>query len=252
MSQPCTSLRTARSAAKTVLVWFRTGRDDANENGVLRAPSSEDDVDGGVRRLVEPFAARSLPMIVGLHARAARAGARSGAPQPWSGARLRPPRNGARPAIRIRTHPRAAGDHRERVRDEAGLRDWAVVVGRAFGDPGFGEGPSVAFTAVRGSGDERPLPSLRVSRGEPDRRRGHALAGVPGVAGLANISTLPEWRGGGIGAAVASAAFVGPAAWGSRARPSPRTTWASGCTGSSASGRCARRLTYVGRPAAGA
>jgi ribosomal protein S18 acetylase RimI-like enzyme len=188
-------------------VWFRTGRNDPNENGVLRASIPGDDPDVVVRRRVEPFAARALPMMWWVFTRA-----------PLPGAVDRALRNHGlspasdRPGMGLRLDellpleaPR--GTTVERVRDEDGLRDWAAVVGRAFGDPGFTEGPSVAFARARGLDDGQPFRHfLARAGGEPVGASTLSLC-APGVAGLANISTVPERRGSGVGAAVASAAL---------------------------------------------
>ena len=231
-------------------VWFRTGRDDANENGVLRAPPSEDDVDGGVRRLVEPFAARSLPMMWWVFTRGPLApaldralrnhGLAPGSDRPGMGLAL----------DRFAPIPAPQGTTVERVRDEASLHDWAVVVGRAFGDPGFAEGPSVAFTVTRGFGDEQPFRHFVCRAG--NRTVGAATLSLasPGVAGLANISTLPEWRGGGIGAAVASAALVEARGLGITRAALSSDDLGVGLYRKLGFRSVCRHLTYVGRPAA--
>jgi GNAT superfamily N-acetyltransferase len=94
----------------------------------------------------------------------------------------------------------------ERVRDPETFRDWADVVSRAFDDKDFGNGPTVRVGMGTGFGDDVPF-----------RHYLCRLAGVPvgastlslgaGVAGLANIATVPEHRGRGVAVAVAGAAL---------------------------------------------
>ena len=189
-------------------VWFRTGSDDPNENGVLRAALPDGDADGTVGALVEPFASRGLPMMwwafvtEPLPASVDRAlrehGLAPGSDRPGMGLRLDD-----------FTAPPTPGDLAiERVRGSDDLQMWADVVGRAFGDPAFADSPSMAFNLSAGFADDGPFRHFLCRMdGEPVGAATLSLC-APGVAGLANISTVPERRGLGIGAAVASAALL--------------------------------------------
>jgi predicted N-acetyltransferase YhbS len=108
----------------------------------------------------------------------------------------------------FRPPPGPGGVTIERVRNPDDLRTWADVVGRAFGDPAFADSPSVAFNLSAGFGDDGPFRHFLCRMdGEPVGAATLSLC-APGVAGLANISAVPERRGLGIGAAVASAALL--------------------------------------------
>ena len=231
-------------------VWFRTGRDDPNENGVLRAPLSEEDPDVRVRRLLEPFASRSLPMMWWIFARGPLTATVDGALRSH-GLAPSSDRPGMGLALRdLQPIPAPRGTIVERVRDDASLRDWAGVVGRAFGDPAFGDGPSVAFTLAGGFGDEQPFRHFVCRAGSQAVGAATLSLASIGVAGLANIATLPAWRGGGIGGAVASAALVE-----ARTIGITRAALSSDDLGVALYRRLGfrtvcRHLTYMGRPAA--
>jgi ribosomal protein S18 acetylase RimI-like enzyme len=230
------------------VVWFRTGRDDPNENGVLRAPLAGVDPAGVVARLVAPFADRALPMMWWVFQwgplpaavdRALRAhGLAPASDRPGMGLDLGD----------ARTLPPLTGTTVERVRDPEGLRDWAGVVGRAFGDPAFGEGPSVAFTLARGFGDEQPFRHF-VCRSGADAVGAATLSlCAPGVAGLANIATLPEWRGRGVGGTVASAVLDEARGIGIRTAALSSDELGVGLYRKLGFRTVCRHLTYVGRP----
>ena len=94
----------------------------------------------------------------------------------------------------------------ERVRDAASFRDWADVVCRAFEDEDFANGPSVRVGLAMGFGDDVPFRHF-LCRMDGTAVGASTLSLGAGVAGLANIATVPEWRGRGIGVAVAGAAL---------------------------------------------
>jgi GNAT superfamily N-acetyltransferase len=83
---------------------------------------------------------------------------------------------------------------------------WAAVVGRAFDDAEFEDGASVRAFAGLGFGDDAPFRHF-LCRVDGVPVGASTLSLGAGVAGLANIAVLPEHRGRGIGAAVASAAL---------------------------------------------
>ena len=188
------------------VVWFRTGKTTPSDNGILRGVLPERDIDRKIEHLLEPF--RALPMMWWffpwrnvLSDRVRRALAAHGltldSDRPSMGLDLslfQPP-----------VVP--AGATIERVRDEASLRAWARVVAEAFESPDVLDGPSVMWVAANGFGDDLPFRHYlcRVD-GRPIGASTLSLGG--GVAGLANISTVPEQRARGIGSAVAAAALV--------------------------------------------
>jgi ribosomal protein S18 acetylase RimI-like enzyme len=229
-------------------VWFRTGSDDPNENGVLRALLPDGDAGAAVDPLVEPFASLGLPMMWWAFVarslpppidRALRdRGLVPGSDRPGMGMRLddfRPP-------------PAPAGVEIERVRGADDLRIWADVVGRAFGDPAFADSPSVAFNVSAGFGDDGPFRHFLCRMdGEPVGAATLSLC-APGVAGLANISAVPERRGRGIGAAVASAALVEAQAIDIPVAALSSDDLGVGLYRKLGFRTVCRHLTYVGRP----
>jgi predicted N-acetyltransferase YhbS len=68
------------------------------------------------------------------------------------------------------------------------------------------------------------------------------------VAGLANISTVPEWRGRGIGGAVASAALLEARAMGIAVAALSSDDLGVGLYHRLGFRTVCRHLTYVGRP----
>lgn len=230
-------------------IWFRTGSDDPNENGVLRAALPDGDADGAIDGLVEPFASQGLPMMWWAFVteplpasidRELRAHALApGSDRPGMGMHIgefEPP-------------PAPDGASVERVGDPDGLRTWADVVGRAFGDPAFAESPSVAFNRSAGFGGDGPFRHFLCRLdGEPVGAATLSLC-APGVAGLANISTVPERRGRGIGAAVASAALLEARAMGIGIAALSSDDLGVGLYRKLGFRTVCRHLTYVGRPA---
>jgi GNAT superfamily N-acetyltransferase len=188
-------------------VWFTTGLPKAHANGVLRANLSGHHPEGEVARLLAPFRERSLPMMWWVFSSI-------GGPPPAVDRALR--RNGLRldsdrPGMgldleRFRPPPVPAGGVIERVKDEASFRRWATVVGRAFDDERFAEGPSVRAGLTMGFDEDVPFRHY-VYRLEGASVGASTLSTGAGVAGLANISTVPHQRGRGIGVAVAGAAL---------------------------------------------
>jgi GNAT superfamily N-acetyltransferase len=195
-------------------VWVRSGELDPSENGVLKAgiaadrPSEDPQLGSSLSRLLEPFRSRSLPMtwwwftpIGGLD------------PAIDTGmARLGLTRVGNRPAMALelagfRDQDPPDGLVVTRVLDEGALMEWSRVVGVAFDDPEQSEGRSVRGTLALGFGDDAPFRHFLGSiEGVAVAACTLSLAG--GVAGFANVSTLPSHRGRGIGGAMVGAAIV--------------------------------------------
>jgi GNAT superfamily N-acetyltransferase len=194
-------------------VWFVTGLREAYANGVLRSDLSGEDPGSEVDRLLAPFRSRSLPMSwwvfapIGGPARAVDGALRShgftlDSDRPGMGLDLA----GLRPAVP------PAGATVERVRDAESFGEWGMVVGRAFQDQDFSNGPSVRAGLAMGFGDDVPFRHYlcRIDGapvGASTLSLGAGVVGGSGVAGLANIATVPERRGRGIGVAVAGAAL---------------------------------------------
>ena len=188
-------------------VWFLTGRPEPQANGVLRADLAGADPVAEVARLLAPFRSRALPMmwwlftpVDGPPARVRRAleanGLVSDSDRPGMGVEL----------ASLRRPPMPAGASIVRVRDEHGFAEWAAVVGRAFEDDGFSDSASVRAGLAMGFGDHVPFRHF-VCRIEGRPVGASTLSTGAGVAGLANIATVPEHRGKGIGVAVAAAAL---------------------------------------------
>jgi ribosomal protein S18 acetylase RimI-like enzyme len=197
-------------------VWFTTGLPTVNDNGVLRDALPVDSADASIEGLLQPFLARCLPLMwwrfVGADGRddtAASALARHGfvldADRPGMGLDL----------SRSSPPPPPHGVTIHRVRDETMFHGWADVVGRAFDDPDFVDGNSVAMGLRIGYGDDAPFRHF-LCRLEGAWVGASTLSLGAGVAGLANISTVPEHRGRGIGAAAAGAALTDARAIGLR------------------------------------
>jgi GNAT superfamily N-acetyltransferase len=189
-------------------VWFITGRSSENDNGILRATLPEHSPGIAIERLLAPFTSRSLPMmwwfftpIGGLLSTVERAldahGLKLESDRPGMGLDL----------SRFRSPPAPPGATIHRVRDEEMFASWTEVVGRAFDSPDFARGPSTTANRMLGFGDEAPFRHF-LCRMEETWVGASTLSLGAGVAGLGNISTLPEWRGRGIGTAVAAGALV--------------------------------------------
>jgi ribosomal protein S18 acetylase RimI-like enzyme len=230
-------------------VWFRTGSDDPNENGVLRAALPDGDAGPAIEALIEPFSSQRLPMMwwafvtgsmpPGIDLALRERGLLPGSDRPGMGMHLDDFRAPAAPA----------GVHIERVRGPEDLHTWAGVVGRAFGDPAFADSPSVAFNLSAGFGDDGPFRHFLCRMdGEPVGAATLSLC-APGVAGLANISAVPERRGRGIGAAVASAALLEARAIGVPMAALSSDDLGVGLYRKLGFTTVCRHLTYVGRPA---
>jgi ribosomal protein S18 acetylase RimI-like enzyme len=189
-------------------VWVVTGDPAPHRNGVLRAALPERRAAAVVERLVAPFERRGLPMMWWVFA--------PPEPRPEALDRALRARGFALEAdlpgmvvdlAAMSPLPGPAGAEVTRVRDEAAFGAWAAVVGRAFEDPEFENGPSAKAFAAVGLGDDAPFRHF-LCRIEGDAVGASTLSLGAGVAGLANIAVVPERRGRGIGAAVASAALV--------------------------------------------
>lgn len=197
-------------------VWFTTGLPSVNDNGILRDGLPSVHPDAAIERLLQPFLAGGLPLMwwrfVGEadeDAAVASALARHGfvldSDRPGMGldlARSSPP-------------PLPHGVTIHRVRDEAMFGGWADVVGRAFDDPDFVDGNSVVMGLRIGFGDDAPFRHY-LCRLEGDWVGASTLSLGAGVAGLANIATVPEHRGRGIGSSAAGAALTDARAMGLR------------------------------------
>lgn len=189
-------------------VWFMTGLPSENDNGILRATLPEHDPGPTIERRLAPFRARSLPMmwwfftpIGGLRPHIERVLGEQGlalaSDRPGMGLDLS--------AFEAPLLPEGATIHR--VLDEELFDAWADVVGRAFDSPDFATGPSALSNRSMGFGDDAPFRHL-LCRMQGEWVGASTLSLGSGGAGLGNISTVPEWRGRGIGTAVASAALL--------------------------------------------
>jgi GNAT superfamily N-acetyltransferase len=195
-------------------VWVRSGELDPSENGVLKASAASDrlaldpELRVSLSRLLEPFRSSSLPMtwwwftpIGGLDSSIDKEMSTLGLTQV-----------GDRPAMGMELAGFSPSVTPEglvvtRVRDERALMEWSKVVGIAFDDPEASEGRSVRGTRVLGLGDDAPF---RHFVGSIDDLAVAActLSMAGGVAGFANVSTLPSHRGRGIGGAMVGAAIM--------------------------------------------
>lgn len=190
--------------------WFTTGRATPHGNGVLAARLPEHDVDATIARILAPFAARAVPMMWWCFAplegvppdvdRALRA----------AGLELEVDLPGMELDLAQFDPPAPpAGASIERVRDSATLAQWADIVGRAFDQPRYADGPSAGAFRAYGHRDDAPFRHYlcRID----GRLAGAAMLSLAAeaahVAGLANVATLPEVRNRGVGGAVASAAL---------------------------------------------
>ncbi len=197
-------------------VWFTTGRPSVNDNGVLRDALPSEQVDTAIEQLLRPFAAADLPLMwwrfvgpsgedAGVASALVRHGFHLDSDRPGMGLDL----------MAASPPPPPQGVTVHRVRDEAMFRGWADVVGRAFDDPDFVDGNSVTMGLRMGFDDAAPFRHF-LCRLEGEWVGASTLSLGAGVAGLANISTVPERRGRGIGAAAAGAALADARAIGLR------------------------------------
>ena len=197
-------------------VWFTTGLPSVDDNGVLRDAMRPERADEVVEGLLQPFLALGLPAMwwrfVGeagedpaVAAALARHGFTLDSDRPGMGLDL----GGSVPP----PPPRGVTTHR--VRDEEMFLGWADVVGRAFDDPDFADGNSVVMGLRIGFGDDTPFRHF-LCRLEGEWVGASTLSLGAGVAGLANIATVPEHRGRGIGVCAAGAALTDARAMGLR------------------------------------
>jgi GNAT superfamily N-acetyltransferase len=197
-------------------VWFITGRPDENDNGILRAELPEHDLDAAIERLLAPFKERSLPMMwwfftpmEGLRPSVERAldehGLRLESNRPGMGLDLA--------GFRAPALPQGAAIHR--VRDDEHFDAWIDVVSAAFDSPDFATGPSSIANRALGFGDDAPFRHF-LCRMQDTWVGASTLSLGSGVAGLGNISTVPAWRGRGVGTAVAAGALLDAKALGLR------------------------------------
>jgi GNAT superfamily N-acetyltransferase len=187
--------------------WFISGK-ASHDNGVLRAILPDRNLDRAVKRILAPFEARSLPMMWWMFTT-------PDGPDPAVDRALRgeglslesdlPGMALDLAVFHAPAPPAAVSIHR--VRDESLFREWAGVVGAAFDSPGFADEPSAAGFLAQGFGDDSPFRHY-ICRLEGTPVGASTLSVGAGVAGLANIGTVPGRRGRGIGSAVAAAALL--------------------------------------------
>lgn len=197
-------------------VWFVSGGTSPHENGVLRATLSRWHLGAEIDRLLEPFRERGLPMIWWVfHPPAARVAALDRVLR-RRGATLASDLPGMAMSLDgFRAPAPPPGASVERVVDAAGLRVWGDIVGRAFDSPEFLRGLSFRGFATRGFGEDAPFRHYLCRLGEEPVGASTLSLGA-GVAGLANIATVPEARRRGVGTASAAAALADARALGLR------------------------------------
>jgi GNAT superfamily N-acetyltransferase len=194
-------------------VWFLTGLSEAYANGVLRADLAGPDPTAEIERLTEPFRRRSLPLMWWLFTSIAGPSERVDAALRANGF----VRDSDRPCMGrllagFAAPPAPAGATIVRVRDREAFLAWAGVVSGAFEDEAFKSGTSVRAGLAMGFGDDAPFRHFACRMEGAWVGAATLSLGARGVAGLANISTLPDRRGRGIGGAVAAAALADAAA----------------------------------------
>ena len=181
-------------------VWFLTGKDDPNENGVLRAALGNGPVEESVRSLTEPFAGRGLPMMWWIFTRDTPP-ARVDVALRDQGLALR----SDRPGMGLVQHPAglfvapvihtlalAAGQHLQRAahdvaRDRRGLPSRGQRVAAEEGDverQARGDGPGVLAAVEVEQAQRRQVPLALLQRAHHHRRQGVALRAVE-AGGLA-------------------------------------------------------------------
>jgi GNAT superfamily N-acetyltransferase len=233
-------------------IWFLTGRPSEDDNGVLRAAFPDTEVRAAIERRLAPFREASVPMmwwcfapIEGPRPSVARAfdaaglilaSDRPGMGLDLSGFQAPPPPDGAR---------------LHRVRDGETFDAWIEVVSQAFDDPEFAEGPSVAANRSIGFADDAPFRHY-VCRLDGTWVGASTLSTGAGVAGLGNISTVPAWRGRGVGTAVAAFALADAEASGLRVGALSADEPGVPLYEKLGFVTVCRHLTYVWRPPAGA
>lgn len=196
--------------------WFRTGLASAYSNGILQADLPRDDLDAAIERRLAPFRSSELPIMwwrfvppedpdPGIESALRRHGLVLDSDRPGFGLEL----------AGLHAAEAPEGAVIERVREPEAFDAWVEVVGRAFDDPRFAEAPSVATNRRLGFGDDAPFRHLLCRIGQEPIGAATLSLGA-GVAGLANIATIPSWRRKGIGAAVAAAALLEARALGIR------------------------------------
>jgi GNAT superfamily N-acetyltransferase len=190
-------------------VWFLTGLPEAYANGVLRADLAGPDPSEEVARLTEPFRRRSLPLMWWLFTSIAGPPARVDAALRANGFVLdsdRPCMGRSLSGFEAPQLPPGAAIIR--VRDREAFLAWAGVVAGAFEDPAFASGTSVRAGLAMGFGDDAAFRHFVCRLDDTWVGAATLSLGARGVAGLANIATLPDWRGRGIGVGVAGAALA--------------------------------------------
>ena len=197
--------------------WFLTGLPEAYANGVLRADLSGPDPAAEVARLTEPFRQRSLPSMWWLFTSVAGPSDRVDEALRANGFA----RDSDRPCMGraldgFRAPSPLAGAEIVRVRDRDAFLAWAGVVARAFEDPAFASGTSVRAGLAMGFGDAAAFRHFVCRMDDTWVGAATLSLGAPGVAGLANIATLPDRRGRGIAVATAGAALADAARLGVR------------------------------------
>lgn len=188
-------------------VWFLTGGGEPHDNGILRASLPEGGVGEAIDRLLSPFRERGLPMMWWFFTGPESVRPEIGAALREAGLELEAdlPAMVLDLADWIPPLP-PAGCTTERVRDDVAFDAWADVIGRAFEDPAFADGRSAR--AFRSFGFDVSAPFRHyLCRSEGAWVGGSTLSLAGEVAGLANIAVIPERRGLGLGAAIASAAL---------------------------------------------
>ena len=176
-------------------VWFLTGRDEPHANGILRAALPSEGLSDEVERRLSPFRHRRVPMMwwfftgldgvpAAVHAELRRAGLRPTSDLPGMVLDLS--------AFQAPGLP--AGVTIQRVGDAPSFDAWADVVGRAFDDPSFASGGSVQAFRSLGWGEDAPFRHY-LARLDGAWVGASTLSRAADVAGLANISAVPEARG---------------------------------------------------------
>lgn len=188
-------------------VWFASGGDAPHENGVLRAGDPSRDPGTSIDRLLRPFRDRRLPMMWWVFEPPTRRARELEAALRSRGLELASDLPGmALDLRRLRMPPSPAEATVERVVDPEGLALWADIVGRAFGSDDYAQGRSVRGFAAWGFADAAPFRHF-LCRLADEWVGASTLSLGGGVAGLANIATLPHARRLGVGTAVAAAAL---------------------------------------------
>lgn len=190
-----------------VAVWFASGGGSPHENGVLRAELPRRSIGRAVERLLAPFRERRLPMCWWVFAPPERRPALLDRVLRRHGLVLASDLPGmALDLERFSPPPPAGGVSTHRVVDREGLQIWGEIVGRAFGTSDFVQGRSFRGFSARGFGDEAAFRHYVCRLGE-EWVGAATLSLGGGVAGLANMATLPQARRRGVGTASAVAAL---------------------------------------------